>query len=102
MNIPGYAAAIMLALRSAQKKRGGPVYYCEIHDEFKKTSYHVFKWGLFTRNTLFNLYSDDLILANKELTMYSIDAADQSTDDHETEFELYSDRMARIAPDLEI
>ena len=34
--------------------------------------------------------------------MYSLDPADQSTEDHETEFELYSDRMTRIAPDLEI
>jgi len=52
------------------------------------------------RAALFNLFSEDLILANRELTMFSVDPADQRTDDNETEFELYSDRMLRIADDM--
>ena len=87
----------MHALRIAQKERGGPVYVMEVLQAFKKNSYFPMKPLCLVRTTLFSLFADDRILANRELTMFSIDMADQRTDDNETEFELYSDRMNRIA-----
>lgn len=51
---------------------------------------------------MFTLFTLDLVLGNKELTMFSIDPADQRTDDNETEFELYSDRIMRTAPTYHI
>ena len=39
-----------------------------------------------TKNTVFNLYADDKILANKEMTMFSMRASDQSRIGNETEY----------------
>ena len=58
---------------------------------------------ILVRNALFDLYSNDQILANKEMTKFSIRAEDQKTPDNESgEYELYSDHHERTQKTLYI
>ena len=93
---------VIEALKIAYEKRGGPVYTCEVHEELKKISYNPVKFMHLTKNTLWNLFADDKILCNRELTLYSLNPLDQSTLENESEFELFSDRMARIGPGYDL
>jgi hypothetical protein len=51
---------------------------------------------------LFDLYCDDKVLANNDVTMFSLDPKDQSTPENPTQYKLYSDRFADQADHLEI
>jgi len=64
-------------------------------------SYQPIKSKVLTRRALIDLYADDVILANIEMTMFSADSTDQQTKDNKSGFELYSDRMARHSDHLE-
>jgi len=46
--------------------------------------------------SLYEMWRDDLILADKELTRWSVNPAKQRTEKNPTEFELYSDRHERL------
>ena len=96
-HIPGYLDSHLEALKSIEAKMGGPVYMNEVLSEFKETSYWPFKYPFLTNYALRDLYLTDKILCDVELTRYSADPAMQSTEQNPTEFELYSDRMHRIA-----
>ena len=74
----GSTETCVQALEIAQKKRDEPVYVSEIHEEVMKLSYLPASINLngLTKNTLYNLYADDKILGNRELTMFSLRASD--------------------------
>ena len=92
-----YDAALLRAVYSAQKAIGEPVYIAEVHEYLKKESYYIFKLFAFSRMGMFNLYATDRVLANKELTKYSINPDDQCRPDNPTEYMLYSDHLATKA-----
>jgi hypothetical protein len=96
-HVPGFMEAQYRALVRAEIEIGEPVFYTEVFKVFKRDSYFLLKHPLHTIITLRELYLTDRVMCNMEQTVFTVDPKNQSTAEKPTDFELYSDRMARIA-----
>lgn len=92
----GYREACMTALQMAEQKKGGPPYVIEIAAEWSSlvpmtTIFHLFVG-------LLDVFRNDEVLADYECNKFTLNPNLQSKVGRPSEYELYSDRIARVFP----
>ena len=80
----------------AEQKKGGPPYVIEIAAKWISLVPMMSIFHLFVG--LLDVFRNDEVLADYECNKFTLNPNHQSKADKPSEFELYSDRMARVFP----
>jgi hypothetical protein len=94
---PGLRGMVLNSVRQAELRLGRPVNRNEVYIQ-SGMSYYLRLPVILVWIIIQDLWRDDQILANKEVTVYSVNPEMQNTLENPTGFELYSDCFARLYP----
>ena len=92
---PTFYESVLNALTICEQEKGRSVYLVEVCQVHKRVSWW-FTFGGMVIGALYELFRNDQILGDKELTRWSVNPDIQRTVKNPTEFELYSDRHERL------
>ena len=92
----GYRKAVFRAIQAAEAERGGPAYAVDVGRNWSSVLPMLSPFHLLMG--LQDLYRNDEVLADLALERYTTRVEHQNREGHETEYELYSDRVVRVFP----
>ena len=92
----GYRSSTLRFIKKTELEKGRPPYIIEIAQVMKRDSYFPVPNSMIVCIAIFDLYRNDEILCDRELTRASVNPEVQSTPVNQTEFELFSDRYVRM------
>jgi hypothetical protein len=92
---PGFRSTCMKALIHAEAKFGRPVYNIEVAQSWSEISWIPYIHPVTLLMSLYDLYCNDEVLADRVCEQWSLNPAMQCRTDHETDFELFSDRKVK-------
>ena len=84
------ADSVFNAIRNAEAKKKSPVYLIEIYKVFKSEDSTDLSLSAF-KDIVFDLFRNDQVLANQEMTKFSLQIQNQNQIQSPTEFNLCSD-----------